>query len=204
MLHILISIVWTSTGQVKSDTLCIGGKKYPLHKTKLFHDWQYGSVTLPSEYSKVERKLNFKYTHKSDSIIGFENDDEGNEIMTIAFSGSSSEKKGKLDYNIYGFLDTLQIKIDEFSNHRPYIKTGNNKKIYFYAAKVDELHNDTITEYKYDQINDGSIFSFCSDKERLKALQVKKQLPTYFLHDIYYVKGTATYYLKRSFTIILK
>lgn len=192
-------------GQQKYDTLVIASKKYPLQKTKMFRNSsQDGSVLLPSEYKELRNSLNLKVKDLADTIREIFNDEDGNEIQLSRWSGRKYSEDDTLELYMHSIVDTLKVKIEEFSNLNPYIKVGT-KRIYFNSGKVLQFRNGGIKTIVHTFKSDGIIFSYW-ESNSVSNLSNKGFLKgtTFILKDLYYTKGNATYYLDREFVIIFK
>ncbi len=196
-------------GQQKYDTLVIASKKYPLQRTKMFHNSsQDGTVLLPSEYKELRKNLVFKSKDLTDSIIEIDNDEDGNEFITVRWSGKSNPSDTLRVY-LHSLTDTLEVKIETFSSLNPYIKIGT-KKIYFTSGKVIQFGNGGIKTIIHKYKSDRDIFSYWrpySWKPNTVANLNDKGIfkgTTFILKDLYYAKGNSTYYLDREFVIIFK
>ena len=208
---ILLIITINSFAQVKIDTLFIGNKKYPLKKTSIYHLYETGSVSLPSEYQKITNYFNgkiVKYKECLDSIDRVEIIEDGPEEMNgteIMVRIPRDKQLPHQDVDLFCFVDTLKITYKEFSNFKLFIKS-NNRKTYFSAFKVNYLYKDTLGEVNFRNIFSGDIFSFwntnnasLTDEELIKLKQT-----TFILRGLFYVRKNATYYLDREFIILIK
>ena len=194
-------------GQAKFDTLFIGKFKFPLEKVKLYHPYQAGPINLPSEYKdlgdymNLSKELSFKYKYDNDTTIGVNIDDDGNEIITSRWECSYNSSQVKT-YYLSCFVDTIHVKLADFSKQSLYIKS-NNKRMYIASAKIDAVKNDTIRELQYFNSKDGKVFSYWNSTFFTESERTAMKLSKYILRDFYYRKGEATYYLNRKFVIII-
>ena len=186
----------------------LGKNKYPLIKTKIFHnDNQDSPVLLPSEYKATKQNtiLKFKYNFVFDSVIEvFEEDTKFYAEITVL----KPEKKGYPYFDGTSFLrnieDTLFLSDEEFKNLIPFIKS-NKKKILFCASKVDKIYNDTITIASHSYITNGKILWYWQDYMRHDEKEMLKlKESTFILRELYYTRGNATFYLDKKFVIKIK
>jgi hypothetical protein len=203
--YFFLTLVFNSTAQSKTDTLIIGHKKYALRKSNIYHPVQYGPVSLPSEYDKIQnfnKGIMVNYKASSDTTVVIEDMDDGSQVMIKKTNSYRLENGGY--FNMYSFLDTIKLTLNEFCKIKPYIKS-NNAKINFLASKVNYLYKDTLGEIEYRYLSDGDMFSFWNSCFSLSDLEKNKLKQTVFIvHDLYYVRKNATYYLDREFIIVIK
>lgn len=205
-LFTIISLV--SFSQNKFDTLCFGSKKYPLQKVRIFHESsQRGPVYLPSEYKEIEVKdwksVPFFEYKKTDSIIGIENDDDGNLIMTSRWEGNCDTLSAN-KYYLSCLLDTIVTSYEDLRKIVPYVKS-NNRKINFTACSLDQISNGKIRKHNIyylvtsNEITDWDFFSFWGSYQD----KAESKFSTLILRDFYYIRGKETYYLNRKFIILV-
>ena len=188
-----------------TDTLIFGPKKYALKKTKVFHETsQLGPVILPSEYQSVNnpRKLTVKYKMLNDTSNGVFNDEDGNEIWVSRWGDKNYPFLNNETY-LPSFTDTIFVTLKEFYRLRPFIKV-NTKKVYFTASNTVRVYNDTARKAYHSYLKEGYILTYwqSSDYNNRDTLKVKNS--SFIVRDLYYAKGTSTYYLDRQFLIKIR
>lgn len=202
---LFFQITVNSYSQKSIDTLFLGKKKYPLVKTKIFHNHnQFSPILLPSEYKEIKNtvSIELRYNFVCDSLIEkFEEDTEYFSEITIL-------KPEKINHPYFDnptllrrIEDTLILSEKEFIELIPFIKS-NKKKIFFSASTVDRIYNDTITIAKHSYLTNGAILSYWQEHRKHYETEMQKlKTSTFVLRNLYYTRGNATFYLDRIFII---
>lgn len=185
----------------KVDTLFIEKYKFPLQKTKIYHnDRQKGFPSLPSEYSRTDKKdvvIKFKFINQKEYEVTMDGD--GNSIMVMLGLATKIDttlkcEEGQFTYT--NIVDTLHLSHLISNSTTPYLKI-DKKKFFLTSARLQRLSNDTLTKCSFDAINDLPLsidFTFSSEN-----FIDNKML--FILSDIYYKKNNTTYYLDKVFLI---
>ena len=184
----------------KSDTLYIEKYKFPLLKTKIYYNSrQKGFPSLPSEYTKTERKdfiLKFKCINSDEYEISTDND--GNQFTVLIGSAIMRDSCSKCEDGYFTYnniVDTLTLSNLYFNSTTPYLKI--DKKNYFLtSARLQRLSNDTLTKCSFDAPNDRLSVDFSFTSSNFINSKMR-----FILSDIYYKKNNTTYYLDKAFFI---
>jgi hypothetical protein len=198
-----ILLVFTSFSQSRTDTLFLGGKKYPLKQVQTFFPSQPGPVMLPCEYKEIANYANGKivnYRRASDSAESTFLDNTGSEVTIKVWRKSCDSS----DYNyttLYSFTDSVVIPFKDLPKLRPYIKSGS-KRIYFCAARLLTLVNGILYESRCERNESGYLVGYLNVDQLEKNNELKNA--AYILDNFYYRKNNATYFLEREFIIKLK
>jgi hypothetical protein len=203
---LLILIPLQTFGQSKVDTLFVGNNKTVLKKVKPFHTmFQDGPVQLPTEYAEIDNRIQFKFKDWNDSsyTIKYEDQDIYGGQTTFVKVDQCKDTTHDFTYTMSHFVDTIIVDAESLGKVQVFIKSEGHK-IFFCAARIEELKNGIMQEYSNTFAPRGYILNYYDSPETNPEEIEARKSTTYILTDLYYVKGQTTYYLDRQYVIIAK
>ncbi len=198
MRNYILIIFFLSKTAFATDTLKFG-KSYPLYKVPTYFntDDYDAHFTIPSEYMKVEKKieikgLNKRYKESDITQIG----EEGTILTLTGVFDTINEQSELYTITLNKFTDTIYISKPDFKNFRPYIKTKNNNlffhDLHFVAIKDSIMRNHTLKNFTYQSLFENIVTDY-----ELNGY-------SFIINELYYRKKDAVYKLNYQFIIIIK
>lgn len=177
------------------DTLFFNNAYYPLTKTKpYYHKSRNLDVTLPSEYKAAGNEYTVHYRCKNPGLYESETDSEGNQFVILALSTDSCRKCEDDNFRIDDFAAELKLDYLIGTTVTPYIQSGR-KKYYFNSAQLLQIAGDTLSECTFNWPMEPLRVDFDFSGKPYKPGTV------YFLQNLIYRKGDATFVLHHTFII---
>jgi hypothetical protein len=173
-------------------------KCYPLKPSKLFYEYQPNNIYLPSEYEKLYSSTLLQFLKYSSTYFRIKQDflEVSTAFIPLDTTLNSHTEKSLLINNL---IDTI---IYEKPGRLQPIIISNGQEYSICGVTIHRLINVTMTEYTISATDIPLMIDFSPGNQTTDFELNEKGI--YIVSDFYYRKYLVTYYLNRTFIIIVK